>query len=261
MNFILSSPLTTKSLQLSVCANYQLRPRSLSISFLRYSLQHCTMQLPYRSKEEYKKHFIAHSKRNVVPICEVLCPLLADRSGKLFEFGSGVGVHVMQLASNLPHWQFQPSDMEPEFVAEIAENVQEFKNIDAPIHWDVRCTHLDSEKSNYDIALCVNLLHVTGWDTAVGLFRSASWVLHNQGILFIYGPFKENGGYNTESNRSFDESLQKKNPQFGLKDIVDLKKAALENKLHFDRKIDMPANNYILQFHKQVESASGCEII
>lgn len=148
--------------------------------------------------------------------------------------------------------------MEAEFVSEIADQTRNLANVHAPITWDVRWKHSKEYKEQYDAALCVNLLHVTGWDTSVGLFQSAGWVLKDQGVLFLYGPFKENGEYNTESNRSFDESLHKKNPQFGLKDIVDLKQLGLDNQLHFDRKIDMPANNYILVFHKQIDSKAGC---
>eukprot|EP00871_Galdieria_phlegrea_P003240 jgi/Galph1/3917/GphlegSOOS_G2594.1 len=136
------------------------------------------MQLPYKSKQEYQKHFTAHAKRNVGPICETFCPLLADKSGKVFEFASGVGIHVIQLATNLPQWEFQPSDMEAEFVEQIAENVQNVANIHTPVVWDVRWKQFIPEmKAKYDVVLCVNLLHVTGWDTAIGLFHSASWVL------------------------------------------------------------------------------------
>lgn len=217
MNFILSpSLLTRKTSHLASIVNYPLKARHRSILGRPRHLEFCIMQLPYKSKQEYQKHFTAHARRNVGPICEVLCPLLAEKSGKLFEFGSGVGIHIAQLANNLSEWQFQPSDMEAEFVSEIADQTRNLANVHAPITWDVRWKHSKEYKEQYDAALCVNLLHVTGWDTSVGLFQSAGWVLKDQGVLFLYGPFKENGEYNTESNRSFDESLHKKNPQVCL---------------------------------------------
>jgi Protein of unknown function (DUF938) len=65
----------------------------------------------------------------------------------------------------------------------------------------------------------------------------------------IYGPFKVDGRYTTESNQTFDnEILAAKVPEWGLKDVRDLKTTASKHGIALKRIIDMPANNFILVF-------------
>lgn len=76
-------------------------------------------------------------------------------------------------------------------------------------------------------------------------------VLKDSGFLAIYGPFKVDGNYTTPSNATFDsEILAAKVPEWGLKDVRDLENAANTHGIILKDKIEMPANNFILQFSK-----------
>lgn len=101
----------------------------------------------------------------------------------------------------------------------------------------------------YDVIYCSNLIHISPYACTTGLFSSAGKILKpGSGILITYGPYAENGILTPESNFRFDEGLRMQNPQWGVRDIVDLLKLAEENGLKYVKKIEMPANNKMLFF-------------
>jgi muconolactone delta-isomerase len=77
----------------------------------------------------------------------------------------------------------------------------------------------------------------------------ASHLLNDDGILLIYGPFKVEGRFTTDSNEEFHNTLSSYQvPEWGLKDVADLKKAAANHGMVLKEIIDMPANNFSLIF-------------
>jgi hypothetical protein len=77
----------------------------------------------------------------------------------------------------------------------------------------------------------------------------ASHLLNEDGILLIYGPFKVEGSFTTDSNAEFHSTLSSYDvPEWGLKDVADLKKAAANHGMVLKEIIDMPANNFSLVF-------------
>jgi hypothetical protein len=73
-------------------------------------------------------------------------------------------------------------------------------------------------------------------------------VLKKQGLDFIYGPFKYEGNYTTESNAQFDDWLRARNPESGIRDFEDINTLAAEVGLNLVVDVGMPANNQILIF-------------
>lgn len=53
--------------------------------------------------------------------------------------------------------------------------------------------------------------------------------------------------------RNFDKSLQSRNPDWGVRDLEEVCKAASEQGLVLVEKIEMPANNLSLIFRKKKE--------
>jgi Protein of unknown function (DUF938) len=48
--------------------------------------------------------------------------------------------------------------------------------------------------SCWDLILCINMIHISPWTATLGLFKVASERLDpDHGVLFCYGPYKENG--------------------------------------------------------------------
>jgi len=83
------------------------------------------------------------------------------------------------------------------------------------------------------------------------MMQCASQLLGENGILIIYGPFKVEGGFTTESNQEFHNTLASHQvPEWGLKDVADLKKAAANHQMVLQEVIDMPANNFSLIFRR-----------
>ena len=51
----------------------------------------------------------------------------------------------------------------------------------------------------FDLALCINMIHISPWEATLGLMACAGKVLRKGGMLVCYGPYKV-GGTASESN-------------------------------------------------------------
>jgi hypothetical protein len=80
----------------------------------------------------------------------------------------------------------------------------------------------------------------------MALFNGIGTVLAPGGVLCIYGPFRYSGRYTSDSNREFDQMLQERDPQSGLRDIEAVRPLADQYGLHLDADLDLPANNRLL---------------
>jgi hypothetical protein len=76
----------------------------------------------------------------------------------------------------------------------------------------------------------------------------AGRILQPGGILYLYGPYKQNGEHTAPSNAAFDESLQAQNPDWGVRNLEDVIKAAAVENLTLQETHAMPANNLSLIF-------------
>ena len=84
---------------------------------------------------------------------------------------------------------------------------------------------------------------------ADGVAQVAERVLKDTGFLAIYGPFKVDGNYTAPSNEAFDRELRAANaPEWGLKDVRDVEKAANEHGIVLTQQLALPANNFMLVF-------------
>jgi len=108
-----------------------------------------------------------------------------------------------------------------------------------------------SGSEKFDIVFCSNVIHITPWNCTLGLFEGSSALLKGgAGLLITYGPYACDGVLSPESNLDFDLSLRSRNPEWGIRDIRDLKKLAEKNKMTLESMHEMPANNKILVFRK-----------
>jgi len=107
----------------------------------------------------------------------------------------------------------------------------------------------DPKAKLYDAIFVVNLFQVAPVCIADSIAQVAARVLTQDGFVAIYGPFKVEGKYTTESNEAFDkEILAPKIPEWGLKDVNDLEKVANAHSVALKKILDQPANNFILIF-------------
>jgi hypothetical protein len=190
-------------------------------------------------------------KRNRDPILEVFKERLPKNEGAVLEFASGSGMHINYFAPYFQHLNFQPSDVNEE----VFENIQQLtqhtgaKNVQPPIKLDLTqpATWSVLSEKKFDAIFCINLFQVAPIALADGIMSCTESVLNDSGLLFIYGPFKVDGKYTTPSNEEFGETLLSYEvPEWGLKDIADITKAAQKHGLALKDKIDMPSNNFTL---------------
>jgi len=194
---------------------------------------------------------------NRAPILAVLKEKLPQNSADILEFASGSGMHINYFARYFKHLRFQPTEKDTDVFDNIKKLSQEHgnENVSAPLHLDLTKpeTWFIPDKANaFSAIFCINIFQVAPISIAEGMMECAAGLLDEQGILMIYGPFKDNGTFTTKSNEDFHNALVATGvSEWGLKDIGDLKKAAESHGLEFKEAIDMPVNNFLLVFGRK----------
>jgi hypothetical protein len=79
----------------------------------------------------------------------------------------------------------------------------------------------------------------------------AGRVLGPGGILFLYGPYKENGRHTAPSNEAFDADLRARNPEWGVRDLGNVIALAASHGFDFTERVAMPANNLSVVFRRR----------
>ena len=189
--------------------------------------------------------------RNRDPILAVLRRYLPDR-GTVLEIASGTGEHAAYFAPQFPHLTWQPTDVDPDALASIEAHraAANAPNLRAPIaldvtapHWPVeraRCGRLDQHDPHFAMG---------GGAGADGWRRPAACATGH--ILYLYGPFKENGVHTAPSNAAFDASLRARNSAWGVRDTGDVRTLAGSHGFDFIERVAMPANNLSLVFRRR----------
>jgi hypothetical protein len=102
-----------------------------------------------------------------------------------------------------------------------------------------------------DVVICINMIHISPWASAVGLVHGAARVLTPGGLLFLYGPYRRGGQHTAPSNEAFDSDLRARNPQWGVRDLEAVADLAAEAGFAPLAVEPMPANNLSVLFRRQ----------
>jgi len=199
---------------------------------------------------EDPRRFAPAAARNREPILDVLRRVLPAR-GKALEIASGSGEHVVFFAQALPDFAWRPSDPDPDARASIAAWIahEGLTNIAPPLDIDVRADAWGVEdEAPFDAIVSLNMVHIAPWASALGLMRGAARLAAPGSILFLYGPFKKDGAHTAPSNEAFDASLKARDPQWGVRDMEEIARAAEGEGFALDEIAPMPANNFSLVF-------------
>jgi hypothetical protein len=78
----------------------------------------------------------------------------------------------------------------------------------------------------------------------------AGRVLLPGGFLFLYGPFKIDDHHTAPSNQEFDAWLRGQNPEWGIRDLGEVRALASEQGLTLAETVTMPANNLSAIFRR-----------
>ncbi|XP_078041534.1 methyltransferase-like 26 [Augochlora pura] len=203
-----------------------------------------------------KKLVYPAANRNKDPILSVLQKYIPSGQDKIFlEISSGSGQHIAHFARHFPQVTFYPSEYEPSLLHSISAYVNEFENVKQPLRIDITINFCNwgngtFTENSIDYIYNANMMHISPYECTIGLFKNAGKLLKDNGFLFTYGPYAIDGQIIPESNINFDKSLKFQDPNWGLRDIRDLKKLAEENSIKLIDIFDMPANNKTIIWKK-----------
>ena len=187
--------------------------------------------------------------RNRDAILEVLRDAL-PATGTVLEIGSGSGEHAVYVAAALPTLTWLPSDPEPAARRSVAAHARRagLTNVAVPLD-------LDAASGPWPIGrvaaiVCINMIHIAPWAATEGLMAGAGSALPDDGVLFLYGPFREGGRHSADSNAAFDASLRARNVDWGVRDRERVSAEASKHGLILSRRVAMPANNLSLIYRR-----------
>ena len=189
-----------------------------------------------------------HTARNYEPILEVLRDEFQGIQSVL-EIGTGNGQHATLFAVELDHLIWQTSDRN--------ENHEEIlnwlagaglPNVLAPLSLDVLDASLAAD--TYDAAFSANTAHIMSLIAVEKMFALVAQALRTDGVFCLYGPFRQNGEFNTDSNASFHESLRAGDSTMGIRHLEDLDRFAATGGMRRKSLYAMPANNFVAVWHK-----------
>lgn len=200
-----------------------------------------------RTERTDLRRFAPATARNRGPILSVLERVLPEE-GTLLEVGAGTGEHAAFMAPRFPGILWQPTDPDAEARASIdawrahalAPNLRSALELDATSDtWPF---------DHVDAILAINVVHISPWTTTVGLFAGAGQRLREGGVFYLYGPYRIDGEHTAPSNVAFDESLRRRDPRWGIRDLEALEEQAAAHGLALRERVAMPANNFSLIF-------------
>jgi len=190
------------------------------------------------------------ASRNREPIAQVLARELPE-SGLVLEIASGTGEHAAYFAARFPALQWQPTDPDGAALASIEAWRGEagLPNLRAALPLDAALA--DWPVHSAQALVCINMIHISPWASAEGLFAGAGRILPFGAPLVLYGPYLEEGVETAPSNLAFDLSLRQRDPAWGLRRIEAVDALAARHGFTRTRRAEMPASNLALVYRKE----------
>lgn len=200
------------------------------------------------------------SQRNREPIGRVLNTHLPANS-RVLEIAAGTGEQAVYLSRLLAADYWLPTDVNPTAI----DSIDAWRETDGPesmqcallldVTDPVETTRTRLQEAGalppaFDALLCINMIHISPWATTQGLMRLAGSLLREDGLLYLYGPYKRDDRHTAPSNAEFDADLQSRNPEWGIRNLDDVCAQAQQHTLALHDVVDMPANNLSVIFRK-----------
>ena len=127
-------------------------------------------------------------------------------------------------------------------------------NLQAPVLIDVLTQPWPVETQPMNPAItalvAINMIHIAPWQCCEALLDGAQRILPADGVLYLYGPFRQQGEHTSPSNMAFDHSLKSRDPDWGIRDLEKVTLAAAKRQLALMEVIPMPANNLSVVFKR-----------
>ena len=201
----------------------------------------------YQSAREYSPS----AGRNIPPLVEKLTPLWPQNASVL-EIASGTGQHGVAFCVARKDLTWQPSD--PDNAARDSQNAWALEaqgRISPSLDLNLMKPEWWGGLPVFDAIFCANMIHIAPSATVGALADGAANLLKAQGILYLYGPFQE-GESTAPSNLDFDESLKRRNSDWGVRHLSDVKHIFATRGLNLSERVIMPKENRLLLFKRSL---------
>jgi len=195
------------------------------------------------------KPFSAACERNKDAILEVLKETILPSDRRVLEIGAGTGQHAVYFAPHFPQVDWYPTDLSDKLQGmKLWLEEAKIPNIQRPLRLDV--SKDDFPKLKFDVVFTANTFHIMHWKDCKSFMKLLGNRLRENSRVVIYGPFKYNGEFTSESSAQFDQTLKKRDPLSGIRNFEDILNNMVKNGFELIADYDMPANNRILVFNR-----------
>ncbi|GHJ85232.1 hypothetical protein NliqN6_1634 [Naganishia liquefaciens] len=199
----------------------------------------------------------------------------AYENGHILEISSGGGEHVVAMARRWPNIDFWPSERNEEQLRFLSNGIAQSKgesaleNLRTPVQLDVTSqsdwTSLQEQFQTRTVSrvtgvVICNLLHCSPSRTQEDIFshlgedgtKQSTELVEEGGWIAIYGAFlKDDGNFASEGDEKFDQRFKGLHSAFGLRRIPDVEHVAGKYGFALEKRIPMPAGNWMLVFRRR----------
>jgi cyclopropane fatty-acyl-phospholipid synthase-like methyltransferase len=190
-------------------------------------------------------------ERNKEVILETIKPYL-EKVDSVLEVGSGTAQHAIHFSQALKSLRWQSSD-QYQYLDGINAALNNAKSIDHhldnvsfPIELDVNQPLWVENDLRFEAIYSANTFHIMSQSDVERFFAGLCLVAQPGSYLIIYGPFKYQGKFTSESNRIFDASLRSRGVGSAIRDFELVNQLAEAQGFDLLKDYPMPANNQCL---------------
>lgn len=189
-------------------------------------------------------------ERNKDPILDVISPYLKQVSSVL-EIGSGTAQHAVYFAKHFPELRWHTSD-QAEYLPGIKSQLTnaQVANVVSPFELDVSVTPWCDDDVRYSAVFSANTLHIMNEENVEHFFAGLSAVTTEDAYLMVYGPFKFDGKFTSQSNADFDARLRSRGVGSGVRDFEKINTLAERSGFVLLEQCNMPANNQCIVWQR-----------
>lgn len=194
-----------------------------------------------------EKRFCQSSENNKSPILNVLTRCFA-RVSHVLEVGSGTGQHAAYFGHALPHLTWHTSDLavnHPSILSWLED--EGASNVREPLEFEVG--QHDWPLPQIDGVFTANTTHIMSPELVAIMMEQIARNLPESGVFCQYGPFRVEGDFTSDGNRAFHQHLLEEGCG-GIRDVSELEQWG--QGLRLVERIDMPANNFLLVWRRQL---------
>lgn len=194
--------------------------------------------------------FSAACDRNKKYILKTIFPYL-KHADTVLEIGTGTAQHAVHFAKALPKLMWQTSDQASYHQGIHAQlKNAELSNIVDPLVLDVNQDVWTKTGERYSVIFTANTLHIMNWESVKMFFSGLPKVSNDKAKLIVYGPFKYQGKFTSDSNQAFDQTLRESDWGYAIPNFEDIDTLANKAGFRLLEDVPMPANNQCLIFQK-----------